>query len=470
MIKTAIWGSLSTILQNILLTIFFVVLARYYNPEHFSKYLIGNSFYQLFAALSTLGLGQWFARSSIEQNLNEQFVARYFKIQLYLGVFFYFVSILCIHLLYNDETVLLLSYILGFNIIIDNLIDGFKNLNIARLDQRVNFGILLFDAAFRCLLSVLLLMVGFSIISLSIIQVIFRLVTLIMFLAKDRFPFLFIKRMFGVKVTYFDLKGFVYRNIYFAIIGSISIVYWRSSNIIISKLLPPIDLAIFEIAFKVFVLFQIFPLILSSVLFPKLVQFNLEGRRDEFLMLYRTAYYLYFLFGLVSYLLIYLSSDYLVPLIFGHQYANAAFYVKQMLLVLLVFPTAFFQANVLVAMKMERLDMIINLFSLFIYGLLVFIGMLLRPDLDIVNFSILLSWIVFHLIQDYVLIRNGITNIFKVLFFHIVSIGCILILISTSLDFYRYALLFLLLTTVIVYFLYNRKTISRDDNFLDILR
>ena len=46
-VKDGAWSIAGNILQNILLSIFFIVLAREYSKDDFSNYLIANTIYTL---------------------------------------------------------------------------------------------------------------------------------------------------------------------------------------------------------------------------------------------------------------------------------------------------------------------------------------------------------------------------------------------------------------------------------------
>lgn len=423
MLRLAFTGSVSTILQNVLLTIFFVVLARVYQPTEFAYYLTGNSLYQLFAALSTLGLGQWFSREVLQQANPLSLRLKYFKTQLLLGIAFYLLSGVAILLLYRAYPLFVICLLCCLNIVVDNWIDAFKNLNIATDNQRRNFSILLIDSSLRCLVALVLLVASLDVILLCLILVGVRLVTLLLFCIWDGFEATWLLDALNFRITVSNVRQLVLKNFYFAVIGGISIIYWRSGSIVVSKLLQPIDLAYFEIAFKVFVLFQVFPLIFSSVVFPKFVAKIRDGDRQGLFTLYKRTYLLYLGFGLCAYTFVYFLADAVVPFAFGAPYDYAAHHVKIMLLVILFFPTAFLQANLLVALGKERDDMVINVATLIVYGLSIVVGFQFFQSLEAIVYSIVFSWIFFHFVQDIYLIRAGYTDIRSMLVSNVLIIA-----------------------------------------------
>jgi O-antigen/teichoic acid export membrane protein len=137
---------------------------------------------------------------------------------------------------------------------------------------------------------------------------------------------------------------------------------------------------------------------------------------------YKAAFILFAVFGLLSFTFVQSFSDFFVPLLFGENYADTAQYCTEMFLVMLVFPTVLIQANVLITIKLEKIDMVCNLVGLLVNVLLCLIGLYFYKNLSVVNYAIFISFIVFHIIQDAVLIRNKITNIQHVVLFYLISI------------------------------------------------
>src|SRR6188768_2787340 len=87
------WGVFSSIFQNILFSIFFIVIARKYNTSDFGNYIIANTLYGFIVGFSALGLGYWFIREFIITEDKKRLVNKFFKIQLLAGFIFYFANI-----------------------------------------------------------------------------------------------------------------------------------------------------------------------------------------------------------------------------------------------------------------------------------------------------------------------------------------------------------------------------------------
>jgi O-antigen/teichoic acid export membrane protein len=421
LIKNSFWGIAANGLQSVLLSLFFVIVARKYTTNEFAFFLIANTIYQFLAAFSTLGLGQWFTRELVDIPDKKELVSRFVKIQLYSGCFFYVCSIAVAYLLYQNHVLQTLIVLLGVNIIFDNIIYAIKSLNIAEFNQNKTFIILIIDTILRFACGCLLFLMPFSITTLCLLLIGVRFITLNFFLAFGSSKTVSLRTLFNYPLARNEVRKIVLANWPFIIIGSVSIAYWRISNIIISKTLPLADVANFEISFRVFAIAQVLPLIVSMSVFPALVQHFKTGTIMDFRNYYRKVFNYYLLFGLFTYTFIYSFADALIPWAFGSAYSGTGIFTKQMFLTILIFPTALLQANVLVAMNKERSDMWFNVISLVLNVAFIFTGFLFVKSLTTVNLAIFFSFLIFHICQDVLLVRKGMLALGHVLKFYVMT-------------------------------------------------
>lgn len=111
-----------------------------------------------------------------------------------------------------------------------------------------------------------------------------------------------------------------------------------------------------------------------------------------------------------------------MPWMFGDKFVGLADSLNKMFLTILIFPTALLQANLLVAVKMEKYDMIYNVISLLSNLFLSFLFLYFSKELSAVNISIFISFLLFHLLQDFSLLKRKFISIQKVFVFYL-SIG-----------------------------------------------
>lgn len=423
LLKNSFWGLVSNVTQNLFLSVFFVMIARHYATADFAHYLIANTLYQLIASFSALGLGQWFIREIVNTNDKAKLVNTFVKIQFYFGVFFFVVNVALGLLLYEDPHIRTLSLLFGLNIVFDNIIYSIRNINIAESTQKRTFIISIIEAIIKFLVACLLFAYPFSITTLAVVLIAIRLGTLGLFLRIGASGNLNLTHFWRSKVQFAQIRELVVSNWSFIVIGSVAIIYWRIAHIIISKTLTLKDVAHYEISFKLFSLAQLIPLVVSTTVFPSLIKLYNAGDRAAFGALYKNVFKVYMLFGLFSFSFIYAFSDVLIPLAFGDAYADTAFYTKQMFLTILVFPTAYLQANLLVAMRLERFDMWFNILSLAANLVLIFVGLYFVRSLLVINYSIFLSFFAFHVAQDVLLVRKNISTRKETFLFYAVGMG-----------------------------------------------
>lgn len=250
--KNSFWGILSNIIQNVFLTLFFVILARKLSTGDFGGYLISNALYMLLAAFSTLGLSQWFIRELDESKDEKALINSFFKVQLLFGCAFYVLNAVAAFLLYKEADIRLYSVVFGLNIIFDNVIYAIKALNIAKQEQKVTFKILIIESVLLFLLACTLYVFQVSVLFLIVAQIVIRLFSLNLFLKWGTSRLVSVGSILRYKVLYTDVRALVLQNWVFVIIGSVSLIYWRSANIIVSKFLTITDVAIYAIKYKVF--------------------------------------------------------------------------------------------------------------------------------------------------------------------------------------------------------------------------
>lgn len=424
--SNSFWGLTGSMIQNIFLSLFYLLIVRHYNVDVFAQYIIASSLYQMFVAFSSLGLGQWFIRESVNYKNKNELTGKFLKMQTYFGLFFFLINFLIAFLLYDNSTLRILSLLFASNIIFDNIIYAIKSVNIAQFEQKKTVIILSIEAVLKFLIACCLFIYPFSIITLTLTLVIIRFLTLNLFLKIGVSNGLVFTGFWKANISRNYIKTILKKYWPFAIIGSTYIIYWKSATLIISKLLSLQDVAYYENSFKIFSLAQLVPIVLSTTLLPKFVQSFKENNINELKKTYKKAFYICLLYGLGSFTFTYSFADLLIPLAFGEKYALGASYTVEMFLTMTVLPTSLIQAQLLIAMKLEKLDMWFNINSVIINLTLCLIGLYFLKSLSVINYSIFISFILFHFSQDTVLIRKKIISKHHVFSFIIISISIVL--------------------------------------------
>lgn len=422
--KNSLWGVMSNIFQNILVSVFFIVVAWKYTIPDFANYVIANTLYSFVAGFSALGLGQWFIRELINTDDRNKLIDKFFRIQLLVGIIFYAVNVALAFALYDNHLIRSLSVFIGINVIFDNAIYVIKYINVADGEQKKTFMILTAEAVLKFLIACLLYVVYIDIVYLSVFLILLRLITLNLFIRFGSSNSFNLRHIFSSKISLKEVRSIIGNNWAFIIIGSISVIYWRIGNILVSKILEDIDVAIYEVSYKLFAMAEILPVIVSTSIYPMLLKAFNKGPKDMH-KVYKNAFLLYAAYGLLAFTFVYSFSDFFIPLLFGQKFITAPAYCTEMFLTILIFPTALLQANVLVTMKLEKLDMWCNVASLVISVSLIAIGFCFYKTLSVVNYAIFFSFLAFHIIQDIILIYRKITSFMHVMGFYICSAAAI---------------------------------------------
>jgi O-antigen/teichoic acid export membrane protein len=411
-VRNSFWGLVSTLFQTLFLSLFFIIISRHYRIADFANFLIANTVYQLIVGVSSMGLGHWFIREhGYEKGDTTALVYRFVKIQTLLGILFYIINFALAFIIYNNAQIHMLAIVLGTNIVFDNILYALKNLNIAQSEQKKTAILMAADGLLRLLAGCVVLFYPLSLINLSVLLVIIRLVTVNIFIQIGSNGSIKLPKLWQFKITKKDFKETVMLNWKFILIMGSAIIFWRSATIIISKFLSPNDVANYEISYKIFSIFTMMSIVASSTMYPKFIKFIVNNDFASARKYYKIVSLGYAIFAITSYCFIQSYAQPIISLLFGNKYLLAADCLKKMYLTLLVFPTGFLQANLLVAMKKEKIDMLLNFLSLILNIAGCLIGLHFYKSLSVVNYSLFGAFTAFHFAQSIILIRLKISSV-----------------------------------------------------------
>jgi len=434
LVGNSFWAILSSVFQSIIFSLFFIVIARRYSSSDFSSYIIANTLYGMILSFSSLGLSQWFIREIQHHNFEGEIISRFFKIQLLAGTVFYLINVLLSFTLYSSDLIRNISLLLGINIIFDNIIYVFKTINISRYEQKRSFVLTSLEALIKLVLAAFVVYVDINIFSVIVMLVVFRGFTLYLFFRFGLSGNMDIAYYWKGSLDLREIGLVLKKNIYFIVIGSVSVVYWSTGSLLVSKLLQLDMVADYEISFKLFSMAEIIPVMVSASVFPILVE---KGKADieERNHFFRKVFLAYAMYGLLAFTFVYSYAPLLIPFLFGAKYIHTVPNCIQMFWTIIVFPTALLQANLLVAIHMEKTDMWLNLLSLALNFIIAFFGLTIFQDIAVVNYAIFISFLFFHISQDIILIQYGIHKQSDALWFYTSSALLLLVYHFLSLFF-----------------------------------
>ena len=459
--RNGLWGAGGNIAQLVFASAFFIIAARKLSILDMGNFLVATAIYQLVVAFSSMGLGQWFIREFGNQRDRMFFTAKFLKVQLMLGIVFYLLTVAAAVSFYPAGHIQSLILILGLNIIFDNLIYALKSLNIAESNQRSTAVILFVDGFLKLAVALVLLIYPMGVLSLALVLILVRLFTAGYFLRIGAGSNVNLSSVAKVKVSMYDIRSQVISNWQFIIIGSISIIFWRMGNIVVSHFLSSKDVTDYEISFRIFSLFLMFPIVATTTIYPWFIKSYKAKSQSMFSSLYHELLIYFTAFSFLSFAFVYFFADHFVPFIFGTRFADASVSVREMFLSFLFFPTILLQANLIVAMKLERVDMWLNITSLLVNLIGCLLGFYIAESLSVVNFSILFSIIVFHILQNVILVRKKVLSFRSVAIYYLSIFSFVIvswIMLNYTNPYLAFVIMLVLILSVVIWRLKTRRT------------
>ena len=162
----------------------------------------------------------------------------------------------------------------------------------------------------------------------------------------------------------------------------------------------------------------------------------------------------------------YSFSDEIIPLLFGEKYVETAIYTQEMFLTMLIMPTTFLQAQLLITMKLEKLDMWFNVKRLIINILICLVGLYYIKSLSVVTYAIFISFVILHISQDTALVKRKLLTIAEIFKFFVLTTFLVLFYIWLSKFLNPYVLFcaFWSVMGVTVYFLFGKSILNSLKN------
>ena len=406
-------GVSANVLQNIFLGAFFIMLTKSIGLNKFSEYLIGNALYQIVGAFSTMGLANYFIREYVQNNKEENYsTINFFGTEFILSLIGFILIITLSFTLYsNNLFIIQVTTILGINILFDNLIYCVKAIHIAEKTQIAFLKITLFESLIKLLLAILYYYIPFNFMLFILLLVIGRIFTLVLSyysmpleIKKELSKFIHFNSIHKL-IELKKIKGLIYEGRIFVIIGAVNIIFWRINSLLLSKLATKADVGLYEIAYKLFSIAQILPVILLGTIYPILSK-NYSDR-NSYLSIAKKTFQQILLFSVYTTLFAYFLCPYFIDLFFGTEYAGAKKLTQHMFFALIPFSLSLVQAYLLLSSNNEKVDMWLNILNVLLNTILGYLLINLIGGLGSVT-AITLSFILFYIIQSIILKRKKI--------------------------------------------------------------
>ena len=159
-------------------------------------------------------------------------------------------------------------------------------------------------------------------------------------------------------------------------------------------------------------------MVASTTIFPYFIAYFSKDNLLGLKQFYHKIFFIYASLSLISYAFLHTFAGIIIPLAFGNGYPGAILCLQQMALTFLILPTVLLQANLIVAIGLEKMDMWFNIISLVFNVAGCLIGLYFLQSLTVINYSIFISFAIFHVLQDILLIWKKYTTIQQSLLFY----------------------------------------------------
>lgn len=394
-------GIISNLLQNIFFSFFFIILVRHYDKTNLGYYIIGNFLYATLSSIAALGIGNSYVRNYKNASDKKKVLSEFLQLMTISSICFMLINVFTSHILYNQNEIHVLSYILGLHIFIDNVFYAVRYHQFGTDRQKIAYRLLVADSIIKLVVAGLLLFFDITIIKLLVFVSFFRILVLIFTWRYYMNPHNFLDTLLSEKMNLFKLVKLIKTEHTFIIISFLAILNWRTGSFYISKYFSIEDVTEYEIAFKLFSITYMVPVVVSNALYPRFV--SLQKDMHSLYKLYRGSFIFLLLFGTGTYTFMHAFAEQIIHFLFGTNHINAVEYAKDIFLIMLPYPIIQLQASYLVAGGGEVYDLWGNLLVCCTTIILGYIFLRYYHEVTAVIYSLFLSFIVFIVFQEVVL-------------------------------------------------------------------
>ncbi len=291
-----------------------IILARNLGPEKFGilNYLLAFLF--LFTSISSLGMNPVLTNMIIKNKNNNHniFIMNAYYFRFIFSLINYLIFVLLIYLINNDQIYFDYSFIIGIGIILRSCEVFFSYFEAKSLSKYIVISQLIgLISAFIFIFYIIRYELDFIYIFYALILdslIVFILINILYFLKSNNFI---------VKINLVNIKNIILKS-FPILISAISIIlYMRIDQIMINAILDEYNLGIYSVSVRYIEIFHFIPKIIIISLLPIL----LISKKYNFNLLKLNSIIFKLSLLIISFVLI--SSDYLIPYIFGKVYIGS---------------------------------------------------------------------------------------------------------------------------------------------------
>ncbi|MGI8315852.1 oligosaccharide flippase family protein [Halobacillus mangrovi] len=320
----------STALSSILNAASLIVLASFISTDDYGKFSVVLAFAMIMAYLTEAGLNQIVLREGAKKEASISLImASFIKLRLGLTLATLMIGFLLIHWMYAGDTALItLSYALIFPLVIGIAMQSISITYFQMLEKMQYSGMIRMVSA-GLLITVILVGKWFYIDPM-----------IVFFLYGSAY---FLAGCFGIFLTTKTLKLSIrfpfYKGLWkhwgpFLVTGLLFILLPQIGPIVLEKTLTWKEVGYFAVAYRIPQALQQLPFIIAGAFFPVLFRLFQAGDYEQHVKKSITQVKLMLLAGMLAAIPFYHLSDFVIGVLFGERWMEAAFLLKVLALVM----------------------------------------------------------------------------------------------------------------------------------------
>lgn len=320
-VKNSFFVTGSQAFNKIISLISVPIIARLLGTEGFGAYTLAFSFVMLFSGLSDMGIENLTIRDvSRDKSLLNKYLSNSLFLRLLITIFVYFLLLITAKLLNYPAEIFQLIAILGIIIFANFLINTLNAVIISLEKMEISSLVLALQNMISPLTAMVMLYLKFD------LKTIFLAIIIINLFVASIYLLLIKKLLLKIKWE-MDLKFWKYlfvNALPFAIINILAVVYIYNGIIILSKLQSIETIGIYNAGYKLIIALLFIPSSLILVFFPTFARQSVEKLRINVKKSCQNTLRALFLFAFPIAVILTFLSQFIIELLFGKDFSQAA--------------------------------------------------------------------------------------------------------------------------------------------------
>ncbi len=337
--KNASYLTLAAIVQKLLSTLYFILIARFFTNAEVGQYAFALSFTTLFGVFVELGLSAILTREIARDATKiESYLCQITGIKLVSGFLIYIVVVVFAHLMHYDPLTITLIVLSGLVMLVDSFnVSFYAVFRGIETFQYEAYGVIIGQCILVTIGTIVILggwplpVLILALLSSSVFNCCFSL--------------FFLRKKLSVRIRpCFDLKDFKKMLIIalpFTLAGIFMRVYGYIDTVLLYNLTNPTEVSYYVAAYKITFALAFIPAAVGSALFPSFARAYVSGTKESMSALFSKATYTLLILAVPIALGGMVLAKDIIPFIYSENYQPSILTLQLMMLALIFIFLAF---------------------------------------------------------------------------------------------------------------------------------